>query len=95
MKKVKNHSTNCVGVITVRWSVTNEDVKSIYGEIFGFCSKFPTETEQKKMKENVQKKVQEVVENNKANFKIDKNSVVRFSSSIKLIGCEFLLINDK
>ena len=47
------------------------------------------------MKENVQKKIQEVVENNKAHFKIDKNSVVHFSSSIKLIGCEYLLNKDE
>ena len=95
MKKVKNHSTNCVGVITVRWSVTNEDVKSIYGEIFGFCSKFPTETEQKHPHHTLPPPLPSPPANNKANFKIDKNSVVRFSSSIKLIGCEFLLINDK
>ena len=93
MKKEEFTSANCVGVVTVRWSVVNGCLKTVYMQEFGFVCKFPTKKERKELKESVQKQLQKMVEKDKAHFKIDEKSVVRFSSSIKIMGCDFVL-ND-
>ena len=93
MKKEEFPSANCVGVVTVRWSVVNRCVKTVYMQEFGFACAFPTKKQQKDIKESVQKQLQQMVEKGKAHFNIDENSVVRFSSSIKIMGCDFVLNN--
>lgn len=93
MKKEEFPSTNCVGVVTVRWSVRNGGIKTVYELRFGFCSLYPTKKQQKDIKESTQKRLQKMVKKDKAHFKIDENSVVRFSSSIKIMGCDFILNN--
>lgn len=93
MKKEEIPSANCVGVVTVRWSVVNRCVKTVYMQEFGFVCAFPTKKRRKELKESVQKQLQQMVEKGKAHFNIDENSVVRFSSSIKIMGCDFVL-ND-
>lgn len=35
MRKI-DHPANCVGVVTVKWSVQNDDTKTVYSQTFGF-----------------------------------------------------------
>ena len=93
MKKEEFTSANCVGVVTVRWSVVNGCLKTVYMQEFGFACAFPTKKGRKELKKSIQKQLQKMVEKDKAHFKIDEKSVVRFSSSIKIMGCDFVL-ND-
>ena len=91
MGRAVNHPKNCVGVITVRWSVINGNVKTVCSQAFGFNCGYPTKREAKELKEDIQNKLQQLVEKDKAHFDINDNSVVRFSSSIKLLGCDMFL----
>ena len=94
MGRAVSHPKNCVGVITVRWSVINGNVKIVYSQAFGFNGGYPTKRERKELKENVHNRLKQLVEKGKVHFDIDDNSVVRFSSSIKLLGCNMILKNE-
>lgn len=90
MRKIV-HPANCVGVVTVKLSVQNDDTKTVYRHTFGFCSCWPDKDAVKKLKEAIRAKIMKIVERDKTYFGITENSIVRYSSSVKMIGCDFVL----
>lgn len=90
MRKI-DHPANCVGVVTVKLSVQNDDTKTVYSQTFGFWSCWPDKDAVKKLKEAIRAKIMKIVERDKTYFGITENSIVRYSSSVKMIGCDFVL----
>lgn len=90
MRKI-DHPANCVGVVTVKWSVQNDDTKTVYSQTFGFRACWLNKDAVKKLKEAIQTKIRILVEGDKTYFGITENSIVRYSSSVKMIGCDFVL----
>lgn len=90
MRKI-DHPANCVGVVTVKWSVQNDDTKTVYSQTFGFRVCWLNKDAVKKLKEAIQTKIRILVEGDKTYFGITENSIVRYSSSVKMIGCDFVL----
>lgn len=86
-----DHPANCVGVVTVKWSVQNDDTKTVYSHTFGFLSCWLNKDAVKKLKETIQAKIRILVEGDKTYFGITESSIVRYSSSVKMIGCDFVL----
>ncbi|MBF0950270.1 MAG: hypothetical protein HXK22_00490 [Alloprevotella tannerae] len=93
MRKMDNPA-NCVGVVTVKWSVQNDDVKAVYSNTFGFRACWLNKDAVKKLKEAIQTKIRILVEGDKTYFGITESSIVRYSSSVKMIGCDFVLENE-
>lgn len=50
MRKI-DHPANCVGVVTVKWSVQNDETKTVYSQTFGFVSGWLNKDAIKKQKE--------------------------------------------
>ncbi|WP_314801394.1 hypothetical protein [Alloprevotella tannerae] len=90
MRKI-DQPANCVGVVTVKLSVQNDDTKTVYRHTFGFWSCWPDKDAVKKLKEAIRAKIMKIVERDKTYFGITENSIVRYSSSVKMIGCDFVL----
>ena len=90
MRKI-DHPANCVGVVTVKLSVQNDDTKTVYSQTFGFWSCWPDKDAVKKLKEAIRAKIMKIVERDKTYFGITESSIVRYSSSVKMIGCDFVL----
>lgn len=89
-----DNPANCVGVVTVKWSVQNDDVKAVYSNTFGFRACWLNKDAVKKLKEAIQTKIRILVEGDKTYFGITESSIVRYSSSVKMIGCDFVLENE-
>lgn len=90
MRKI-DQPANCVGVVTVKWSVQNDDTKTVYSQTFGFVSGWLNKDAIKKQKEQLHALMRKNVERDKTYFGITESSIVRYSSSVKMIGCDFVL----
>lgn len=92
MRKI-DHPANCVGVVTVKWSVQNDGVKIVYSQEVGFSSCWMNKEALEKLKEEVQTQIRKFVERDKTYFGITESSIIRYSSSVKIIGCDIVLRN--
>ncbi|MCG2651922.1 hypothetical protein JJE63_01045 [Alloprevotella tannerae] len=92
MRKI-DQPANCVGVVTVKWTVQNDGMKTVYSQEVGFASAWMNKEALKKLKEEVQTQVRKFVEKNKYSFDITESSIIRYSSSVKMIGCDIVLRN--
>lgn len=86
-----DHPANCVGVVTVKLSVQNDDTKIVYSQTYGFVSGWQNKDAVKKLKGQLHASMRKLVEGDKTYFGITENSIVRYSSSVKMIGCDFVL----
>ena len=92
MRKI-DQPANCVGVVSVKWTVQNGDTKTVYSQEVGFASGWMNKEALKNLKEEVQTQVRKFVEKNKPSFDITESSIIRYSSSVKMIGCDIVLRN--
>ena len=67
MRKI-DHPANCVGVVTVKWSVQNDDTKTVYSQTFGFVSGWLNKDAIKKQKEQLHALMRKIVERDKTYF---------------------------